>query len=122
MSRNVVHLVDDDDGVRSTLARLLQSGGYEVIQYSSGDELLASSDTLKSGLVLLDINMPGKDGFAVHRALADRSIGLPVVMMTGAGDLTILALKAGASDLMQKPFGRGELLAVLDQILGRAVT
>lgn len=122
MSRDVVHLVDDDDGVRSTLARLLQSGGYEVIQYSSGDELLASSDTLKSGLVLLDINMPGKDGFAVHRALADRSIGLPVVMMTGAGDLTILALKAGASDLMQKPFGRGELLAVLDQILGRAVT
>lgn len=122
MNRDVVHLVDDDDGVRSTLARLLQSGGYEVIQYSSGDELLASSDTLKSGLVLLDINMPGKDGFAVHRALADRSIGLPVVMMTGAGDLTILALKAGASDLMQKPFGRGELLAVLDQILGRAVT
>ena len=122
MNRDLVHLVDDDDGVRSTLARLLQSGGYEVIQYSSGDELLASSDALDSGLVLLDINMPGKDGFEVHRALADRSIGLPVVMMTGAGDLTVLALKAGASDLMQKPFGRGELLAVLDQISGRAAT
>ncbi|MDV3257866.1 MAG: response regulator [Sphingomonas sp.] len=122
MSRDLVHLVDDDDSVRSTLARLLRSGGYEVIQYSSGDELLASAETLKSGVVLLDINMPGKDGFAVHRALADRSIDLPVVMMTGAGDLTILALKAGASELMQKPFGRGELLAVLDQISGRAVT
>lgn len=122
MNRNIVHLVDDDDSVRSTLARLLRSGGYEVVQYSSGDELLASSDTLNSGLVLLDINMPGQDGFAVNRALADRSIGLPVVMMTGAGDLRILALKAGASDLMQKPFGRGELLAVLDQISGRAAT
>ena len=98
MSHDLVHLVDDDDGVRSTLARLLRSGGYEVIQYSSGDELLESVEALKSGLILLDINMPGKDGFAVHRALAERSIGLPVVMMTGAGDLTVLALKAGASD------------------------
>ena len=115
MSRAVVHLVDDDAGVRGTLARLLASGGYSVREYPSGDALLAAK-TLERGCVLLDIDMPGADGFAVHRALKGRSIGMPVVMMTGAGDLTILAFKAGADEFIQKPFGRGELLAVLDQL------
>lgn len=111
-----VHLVDDDASVRATLARLLRSGGYFVSEYQSGEELLASAGSLISGFILLDINMPGEDGFAVHRALADRSVTLPVIMMTGSGDLTVLALKAGASEFMQKPFGRSEILSVLDQL------
>ncbi len=61
--------------------------------------------------------MPGIDGFAVHRALADRSIDVPVVLMTGAGDLTVLALKAGVASFMQKPFGRDELLSVIEQLV-----
>lgn len=111
-----VHLVDDDAHVRVTLARLLRSGGYTVEEYRSGEELLASTSSLKSGCILLDIRMPGQDGFAVRRALAERSVALPIVMMTGSGDLTVLALKAGAADFMQKPFGRGELLSVLERL------
>jgi len=112
----LVHLVDDDDGVRSTLARLLVSGGYRVRQYASGTELLESAEPLEGGYILLDIDMPGADGFAVHKALTERSIDIPVIMMTGSGDLTVLALKAGAADFMQKPFGRGEILSVLAQL------
>jgi two-component system response regulator FixJ len=121
VGKAMVHLVDDDDGVRGTLARLLLSGGYQVRQYASGTELLDSADTLQGGYILLDIDMPGADGFAVHKALAERSINIPVIMMTGGGDLTVLALKAGAADFMQKPFGRGEILSVLDQLAANEI-
>ncbi len=116
MERTLIHLVDDDAPVRSMLARLLDSGGYRVRQYASGAELLDEAEKLKDGCILLDIDMPGQDGFAVQRALAERAVDLPVILMTGSGDLTVVALKSGAADFMQKPFGRGELLSVLDQI------
>ena len=116
MSKALVHLVDDDPIVRTTLARLLASGGYRVREYASGAELIAAADTLNDGCVLLDINMPEPDGFAVAKALIERSVDLPVVMMTGSGDLTLLAWKAGVSGFIPKPFGRSEILQVLDQI------
>jgi two-component system response regulator FixJ len=99
------------------VTRLLKSGGYSVEQYSSGADFLDVADELTDGCVLLDINMPEPDGFAVHRALIDRGVLLPVVMMTGSGDLTVLAMRAGVADFMQKPFGRGELLSVLSEVL-----
>jgi len=116
MTGSTIHLVDDDAMVRMTLARLLRSGGHEVIEYGSGGELLAAADTLDHGCILLDIDMPGHDGFAVQRELARRSVGLPVIMMTGSGDLTVVALKAGVADFMEKPFGRSELLSVIEQL------
>lgn len=112
----LVHLVEDDPVVRTMLTRLLESGGYAVRQYASGSDLLDAADTLNQGSILLDINMPEPDGFAVQKALRDRAVGLPVIMMSGSGDLTVLALKAGVTDFMQKPFGRGELLSVLEQL------
>lgn len=118
MKKTLIHLVEDDAALRSMLVRLLQSGGYEVRQYCSGVELLATIRRDDEGCVLLDINMPEPDGFTVQRALLEKEIRLPVVLMTGAGDLSLLALKAGAADFMQKPFGRGELLAVLGDICG----
>lgn len=111
-----VHLVEDDPVVRSMLTRLLQSGGYTVREYASGSELLDSADGLENGCILLDINMPEPDGFAVQRELAKKAIELPVIMMSGSGDLTLLAMKAGVADFMQKPFGRSELLSVLGQL------
>lgn len=117
MGKALVHLVDDDAAVRGTIARLLVSGGYRVREYASGRELLDALDRLDGdGCILLDINMPDTDGFAVQRALADKRIELPVIMMTGSGDLTILAFRAGVAEFMQKPFGRGELLSIIDQI------
>ena len=117
MDKSLIHLVDDDDAVRGTIARLLVSGGYQVRQYGSGRELLDAAAALDDGdCILLDIDMPETDGFAVQRALADKAIRVPVIMMTGSGDLTILAFKAGVAQFIQKPFGRSELLSVLDQI------
>ena len=115
MDKATIHLVDDDPSVRTTLVRLLQSGGYRVLEYESGAELIASADILTDGCILLDINMPEPDGFAVQRALAQRKIRLPVVMMTGSGDLTLLAWKAGVAGFVPKPFGRSEILSVIEQ-------
>jgi two-component system response regulator FixJ len=120
MGKALVHLVEDDSVVRTMLTRLLQSGGYCVEQYSSGTEFLAVADGLTDGCILLDINMPEPDGFAVNRALADKGISLPVIMMTGSGDLTVLAMRAGAADFMQKPFDRRELLSVLQEVMPQA--
>jgi two-component system response regulator FixJ len=117
MGKALIHLVDDDAAVRGTIARLLASGGYGVREYASGEELLDALDGLEDdGCILLDINMPGTDGFAVKKALVDLSIDLPVVMMTGSGDLTLLAWKAGVAGFIPKPFGRSEILSVLDQV------
>jgi FixJ family two-component response regulator len=119
VNTELIHLVDDDAGVRGTLERLLVSGGYSVRTYSSGQALL-DADDLQGRCVILDVDMPGADGFAVHRALAERSIDIPVVLMTGSGDLSLLAFKAGVACFMQKPFGRDELLSVLDKLCGHS--
>lgn len=115
MDKGIVHLVDDDPSVRGTLARLLISGGYTVRVYASGAELIDAAASLNTGCILLDVNMPGLDGFDVQKALGEREVHLPVVMMTGAGDLTLLAWKAGVAGFIPKPFGRSEILAVLEQ-------
>lgn len=111
-----MHLVEDDAVVRTMLTRLVESGGYTVRQYSSGSELLDSADSLEPGLILLDVNMPEPDGFAVKRELTRKSIELPVIMMTGSGDLTVVAMAAGVANFIQKPFGRSELLSTLKQL------
>lgn len=116
MDKGIIHLVDDEPAVRSTLTRLLASGGYRVRTYVSGAELIAAADQLTQGCILLDINMPDADGFAVKKDLTERGIDLPVVMMTGAGDLTLLAWKAGVAAFIPKPFGRREIVSVLDEI------
>lgn len=121
--RRLVHLVEDEDGLRLLLRRLLESSGYEVAEYPSGDAFLSRLDSTQPGCILLDINMPGADGFEVQRALRQHALDWPVVMMTGAGDVTVLALKAGAVDLMHKPFGRPELLwAIEDAFRGASLS
>jgi len=116
MDKSIIHLVDDDPAVRRTLTRLLVSGGYQVREYASGAALMAAADELKNGCILLDINMPDADGFAVTKALTEKGVDLPVVMMTGSGDLTLLAWKAGVAAFVPKPFGRNEIVSVLDEI------
>jgi two-component system response regulator FixJ len=115
VSNFLVHLVDDDDAVRQSLARLLALGGYAVEQYASGAALLEAADRLGSGCVLLDLNMPDADGLAINAALKERSIDIPVIIMTGAGDLTSMASQAGIAAVIQKPFRRAELMSLLDK-------
>lgn len=115
MRERVVHLVDDDDAIRRSAGFLLKTSGFEVVAYASGDEFLKRVRDAASGCVLLDIRMPGTDGLDVQQAMIERGIGLPVVMLTGHGDvaLAVRAMKAGAVDFLEKPFEKAALLAAV---------
>ena len=112
-----VHLVDDDASVRRSVGFMLKTSGHRVETYESGAELLKNSAQLERGCILLDIRMPGMDGLEVQQALKDKGVGLPVIIMTGHGDVTLAvrAMKAGAVDFIEKPFARDALLASLEE-------
>ena len=112
-----VHLIDDDASVRRSVGFMLKTSGHRVETYESGAELLKNRTQLKQGCILLDIRMPGMDGLEVQQALKDRGVGLPVIIMTGHGDvaLAVRAMKAGALDFIEKPFAKGALLASLEE-------
>ena len=117
--RPVIRLVDDDESVRTALGRVLALAGYEVRHYASaGDFLLAEPDDTP-GCLLLDVQMPGPSGLDLQQALRRRGSRLPVVFLTGHGDIlsTVRAIKAGASDFLCKPIERQTLLAAIESAL-----
>jgi two-component system, LuxR family, response regulator FixJ len=117
---SLVHVVDDDQGVRESLAFLLQSAGLTVRTYDSAAAFLAVAKGLASGCVLTDVRMPGEmDGLALQRHLAALGGSLAVVVMTGHADVPIAveALKAGARDFLEKPFDEDRLLTVVREAL-----
>ena len=113
----LVHVVDDDASVRRSVGFMLKTSGYQVQTYESGAELLRNSAKLEQGCILLDIRMPGMDGLDVQQALLEKGIGLPVIIMTGHGDvsLAVRAMKAGAVDFVEKPFEKEALLSSLEE-------
>jgi len=117
----LVHIVDDDPAIRRSVGFMLKTSGHRVEVYESGAELLKRSGKLDQGCILLDIRMPGMDGLEVQQALHNEGVGLPVIIMTGHGDVTLAvkAMKAGAVDFIEKPFEKEALLASLDQGFGR---
>ncbi|KQN91525.1 two-component system response regulator [Sphingomonas sp. Leaf67] len=117
-----VHIVDDDEAIRQSVGFLLRKAGYSVKSYVSGLEFLASVTRETGGCALLDVRMPEIDGLEVQARLARQSIALPVIMLTGHGDVTLAvrAVKAGAVEFLEKPFERTALLAAIDEALGLA--
>jgi two-component system response regulator FixJ len=117
----LVHLVDDDEAVRRSAGFMLKTSGFRVRTFGSGDELMKNASSLDPGCILLDIRMPGMDGLDVQAALKERGIGLPVIIMTGHGDVTLAvqAMKAGAVDFIEKPFEKAVLLGAIDQAFER---
>jgi two-component system response regulator FixJ len=117
----VVHLVDDDGAIRRSAGFMLKTSGYQVRSYESGVELLKGHGELTDGCILLDIRMPAMDGLEVQQALKDRGVTLPVIIMTGHGDvgLAVRAMKAGAIDFIEKPFEKATLLGAIEQGLNR---
>lgn len=107
-----VHVIDDDEAVRSSLALLLESAGWGVRCYPSAAAFLEVASRLEVGVVLTDVRMPEMDGLALQRRLGEIGSRLPVIIMTGHGDVPIAveALKAGATDFLEKPFDDGHLL------------
>lgn len=117
----VVHLVDDDGAIRRSAGFMLKTSGYQVRSYESGVELLKSHGELTDGCILLDIRMPGMDGLGVQQALKEKGVMLPVIIMTGHGDvgLAVKAMKAGAIDFIEKPFEKATLLGAIEQGLNQ---
>lgn len=113
----LVHVVDDDEAVRRSVGFILKTSGFRVLSYDSGVNLLKNAGRLEEGCVLLDIRMPGMDGLDVQQALQERGVGLPVIIMTGHGDvgLAVKAMKCGAVDFIEKPFEKDTLIASLEE-------
>jgi two-component system response regulator FixJ len=118
-----VHVVDDDEAVRHSLDFLLRSAQLEVRTYESAVAFLAALPTLRQGVVVTDVRMPGLDGVELVRRMKASSIDLPVIVITGHGDikLAVEAMKAGAVDFLEKPFDDEVLLAsIRSAVAGRA--
>jgi two-component system response regulator FixJ len=111
----VVHLIDDDDGVRQSLAFLLTTAGLAVRVYESAVAFLEALGTLQPGCIVTDVRMPGIDGLQLQRRLKALSVHLPVIVITGHADvpLAVEAMKAGAIDFIEKPFDDEALLSAI---------
>ena len=119
--RRLVHVVDDDDAIRRSVGFALKTSGFQVRVYASGSELVKAAPDLEPGCILLDIRMPGMDGLEAQAALSAKGVTLPVIIMTGHGDvsLAVRAMKAGAVDFIEKPFQKAILLGAIEQGFAR---
>ncbi len=117
----LIHVVDDDESLRTALLRLLDAAGFEARGYASTGDFLLHPPPDRPGCVLLDIRMPGPSGLELQAALQSRGVALPVVFLTGHGDVasSVRAMKAGAVDFLAKPVKRETLLDALKRALAR---
>lgn len=114
-----VFVVDDDEAVRDSLALLLRSVELAVATFSSANEFLDSYDPAAPGCLILDVRLPGMSGLELQQRLADDGADLPIVFITGHGDvpMAVRAMRRGAVDFLQKPFSDQELLDRVQQAL-----
>ena len=112
----LVYVVDDDEAIRRSISFLLKTSGYAVKAYASGAEFLAEAGRLERGCILLDVRMPDIDGMEVQQRLRESGVLLPVIIMTGHGDIdmAVRAMKASASDFIEKPFEKALLFDALE--------
>jgi FixJ family two-component response regulator len=111
----LVHVVDDDDAVRTAISRLLSAAGYGVRGYGSAGAMLLAPPPVEPGCIILDYRLPGPNGLQLQEALGKREDHLPVIFLTGHGDIptTVQAMKAGAVDFLTKPIQRDALLGAV---------
>ena len=111
----LVHIVDDDASVRDSLVVLLESAGFTVQAYNSAVAFLQAVSDRTAGCVLTDVQMPELNGLELQRRMGKQGIRLPVIVMTGHGDVPIAveAMKAGAADFLEKPFDDEQLLTAI---------
>lgn len=107
-----VHVVDDDDAVRSSLRLLLKSVGLPTVAYASAQEFLAAWDSDQPGCLVLDVRMPGMSGIELQAELNQRGAIIPVIFISGHGDIpmAVEAIQHGAFDFLQKPFRDQDLI------------
>ena len=118
-----IHVVDDDESLSTALMRLLRAAGYAVRTYASAGDFLLNKPANAAGCVVLDVRMPGPSGFELQEAIAKLDESLPIIFLTGHGDIpmSVRAMKAGAVDFLTKPVRRETLLqAVRTALAGSA--
>jgi FixJ family two-component response regulator len=118
---STVFVIDDDHSMREALGRLFQSVGLQVQLFSSALELQNSARPYVAGCLVLDVRLPGLSGFDLQAELAKSNIHVPIVFITGHGDIpmSVRAMKAGAIDFLTKPFRDQDLLDAVNQALER---
>lgn len=112
----LVHIVDDEDSIRRSLDFLLRSAGYRTERWEDGETFLKGADKAEPACVLLDVRMPAMDGLQVQAEMATRGYNLPVIVLTGHGDIStaVRAMQGGAIDFLEKPFNRERLLDAIE--------
>ena len=123
LAEPTVFIVDDDEAVRDALSMLFRSAGRRVEAFASADEFMDDRTGIRTGCMVLDVRMPGKSGLELQDWLNQRSSRLPVVFLTGHGDISMAvgAVKRGAADFLQKPVDDRQLLAAVDAALAHDV-
>ena len=118
----LVYIVDDEPGMRKALTRLLVAEGFDVLSFPSADEFLAAVRPAEPGCLVLDVAMPGTDGLTLQTELGKRGIDLPILFLTGHGDIpmSVRAMKAGAVDFLAKPVDDAVLLKEVREALALA--
>ncbi len=110
-----VHVIDDDAEVRGALGSLLRSAGHDVALHEETDDFLASGQVNRADCLVLDIRLRGESGLDFQERLAEQAIQIPVILMTGYGDIpmTVRGMKAGAVDFLPKPFSDDQMLTAV---------
>jgi len=121
MATSIVHVIDDDDALRDSLAFLLGAAKLEVKTYESAEAFLSALPGVNSGCIITDVRMPNMSGVDLLRKLNELEVALPVIVMTGHGDvqLAVEAMKIGAADFIEKPFDDEMLLNAVRAALDR---
>jgi two-component system response regulator FixJ len=114
-----VYIIDDDDAARESLEFLLRSANFSVTSYDSGTAFLSALRQITYGCIVTDVRMPGLDGIELLRHLKDVDVKLPVIVITGHGDVPIAveAMKLGAVDFFEKPFDGDKMIAAVQSAL-----
>jgi two-component system response regulator FixJ len=118
-ARPTVFVVDDDQAMRNSLKWLIESVGVQVESFASADDFLSRYHPGRSGCLVLDVRMPGMSGLDLQEYLAEKAIRIPVVIITGHGDvpMAVRAMKGGAVDFIEKPFNDEVLLDAIRRAL-----
>lgn len=118
----VVHIVDDEEAVRNSLAFLLQTSGFAVRVHESATDFLKMAPTISNGCLITDLRMPDMDGVELLRRLRSAGHLLPAIVITGHGDvqMAVEAMKSGALDFIEKPFSDDVLIDSIGRAVSRA--
>lgn len=117
--QTLIYVIDDDEAVRDSLEAVLLAEGFDVQTFASAEAFLTGGEPERVGCCLLDVRMPGKDGLTLLSELSDDAVIMPIIVMTGHGDvpMAVKAMKLGAVDFIEKPFDTTMMLSMIRTVL-----